>query len=124
MNITSTTPLMNTPTAQTGSAAPDKGSAPEQTRVNLPVETSQQPAQAAQAAVTNEKLTAMLEKANQKMRGGGDVQFAVHEGSNRVVVRLIDPKSMEVIREFPNTELLDVLTKLQELSGLNVDKVT
>jgi flagellar protein FlaG len=71
---------------------------------------------------TSPLLEAAVEQANQKLRGGGNVEFAVHEGSNRVVVRIVDPQSMEVIREFPNTDLLDMVSKLQELAGVALDE--
>ena len=118
MNITTATPLMGMPTATLEGASAAVDNSPH----GLAPQNSGAPSPAPQPApVTNEKLASMIEEANAKLRGGGNVQFAVHDGTNRVVVRLVDPQSMEVIREFPNTELLDVVSKLQELSGINVD---
>lgn len=71
--------------------------------------------------VTREQLDAAVERANEAMRRDGSVRFAVHEGTNRVVVRIVDPQSMEIIREFPDADFLDMMAKLQELAGMQVD---
>jgi flagellar protein FlaG len=121
MNITSATPLMSLPTALLDGVSaevvrPVRG-------LNVPSPSDSNPSSQAGIA-SNEVLAEMVEEANAKLRNGSQVEFTVHDGSNRVIVRLVDPESMEVIREFPNTKLLDILSKLQELSGINVDTVT
>lgn len=120
MNITTATPLVDIPTSAPRYPSNANGSGRQRETANIP---EARPTTEGNP-VASQKLAALLEEANEKLRGGFNVQFAVHEGSNRVVVRLVDPQSMKVIREFPNTELLDVLAKLQELSGLNVDTMT
>ncbi len=83
------------------------------------------PELASSPLVTREQLDAAIERANDTLRRDNDsVRFAVHEGSNRIVVRIVDPKSMEIIREFPDTHFLDMMAKLQELSGMQVDVQT
>ncbi|MEB3198110.1 MAG: flagellar protein FlaG [Candidatus Sericytochromatia bacterium] len=134
MNITTSTPLMASPALQMPGVAPQANQeAPSMAPVGAALGSTPQPAPATQTgsdgdasggrggSLGSEQLRSEIERANEKLRGGGNVEFAVHEGSNRVVVRLVDPKSMEIIREFPNSELLDMVAKLQELSGLNVD---
>ena len=74
--------------------------------------------------VTREQLEAAVDRANDALQRDGSVRFAVHEGTNRVVVRIVDPESMEIIREFPDSDFLDMMAKLQELSGLQVDVQT
>ena len=118
MNITSSTPLVRPPSPsgpQPPAGAKVGAAAPELPPVSL---------QAAAVPETRSSplLEEAVEQANQKLQGSGKVEFSVHEGSNRVVVRVMDPESMEVVREFPNTALLDMVSKLQDLSGVAVDE--
>ncbi len=50
------------------------------------------------------------------------VQFEVREG-HRIVVRMINRETQEVIREIPPTAVLDVVEGLRKLIGLLLDKV-
>ena len=50
------------------------------------------------------------------------LQFSVHEGTNRVMVKVVDRDTDEVIREVPPEKFLDLVAKLQELVGIFVDK--
>lgn len=81
-------------------------------------------ASATQRPVSREQLDAAVERANQAMHRDGSVRFAVHEATNRIVVRIVDPESMEIIREFPDSDFLDMMSKLQELSGMQVNVQT
>lgn len=47
------------------------------------------------------------------------LQFQVDEGSGRTIVRVVDPGSGEVIRQFPSEELLQVAATL-ERSGFRL----
>ena len=51
-----------------------------------------------------------------------DLQFAVHEKTQRVIVKLIDQKTKEVLKEFPPEEMLDMVAKFQEYVGMLIDK--
>ena len=107
MNITSTTNAV----AQAGQPAYQPPAPAPAPAVEAP----------APRLVTREQLDAAVERANDAMKRDGSVRFAVHEDTNRVVVRIVDPQSMEIIREFPDTDLLDMVAKLQELAGMQVD---
>lgn len=50
------------------------------------------------------------------------LEFSVHETTNRIMVRVLDRATDEVLREIPPEQLLDLVAKLQELVGLLVDK--
>lgn len=73
---------------------------------------------------TRDQLNQAVERANHSLTADGSVRFAVHEGTNRIIVRIVDPESMEVIREFPDSTFLDMMAKLQELSGIQLDVQT
>lgn len=49
-----------------------------------------------------------------------DLQFSVHEESGRDMVSIIDRQSQEVIRQIPSEEMLDIVARISEASGLFV----
>lgn len=51
-----------------------------------------------------------------------DLQFELHEGTHRMIVRFVDQKNQRVIKEFPAHELLDTLAAIQEVVGILLDK--
>lgn len=50
------------------------------------------------------------------------LEFSVHEATNRVMVRVLDRETDEIIREIPPEQILDLVAKLQDLVGLLVDE--
>ena len=51
-----------------------------------------------------------------------DLQFSYHEKTARMIVKLVDTKNNEVLREFPPKEFLDMVARIQEYLGALVDK--
>lgn len=49
-------------------------------------------------------------------------EYSVHDKTGEVIVKVIDQQSDEVINEIPNEKFLDLMAKLQELIGLNIDE--
>jgi len=49
------------------------------------------------------------------------LNFSVHEKTDRVMVRITDQNTGDVIREIPSEEFLDMAAKLQEMVGLMFD---
>lgn len=48
--------------------------------------------------------------------------FGIHEGTNRVTIKLVDRNTKEVIRELPPEKTLDMIAKIWEMAGLMVDE--
>lgn len=48
--------------------------------------------------------------------------FGIHEGTNRVMIKIVDKTTKEVIKEFPAEETLDMIEKAWELAGIMVDE--
>lgn len=63
-----------------------------------------------------EEINKVLHYMNERL------EFSVHEATNRVMVRVLDRETDEVLREIPPEQILDLVAKLQELVGLLVDK--
>lgn len=48
--------------------------------------------------------------------------FDYHEKTNRIIIRLIDEETKEIIREIPPEKTLDAIYNIWELAGLLVDE--
>ncbi len=70
---------------------------------------------------STEALKKAVEEVNSKANNS-EAQFAVHEGTNRIMVKIVDKKTKEVIKEFPPEKTLDLIAKAWELAGLTVDE--
>ena len=49
-------------------------------------------------------------------------EFKVHDRTGRVLVKLVDTKTEEVIKEIPPEKLVDMMANLWELVGILVDE--
>lgn len=48
--------------------------------------------------------------------------FGIHEGTNRVTIKIVDKQSREVVKEYPPEKTLDMIEKVWEMAGLMVDE--
>lgn len=51
------------------------------------------------------------------------ITFRVHEETERIIARVIDRETKEVIREIPPEKYLDMIARLQELAGVFIDEM-
>lgn len=51
-----------------------------------------------------------------------DIQFVLHEKTQRLMVRVVDVRENKVLKEFPPHEMLDTLAKIRDYVGLLLDK--
>ena len=49
-------------------------------------------------------------------------QFGIHEGTNRITIKIVDKQTKEVIKELPPEKTLDMIAKAWELAGIMVDE--
>ncbi len=71
---------------------------------------------------SSERLKKAVSEINKKMNANTSCQFGIHEATNRVMIKLIDNDTREVIKEIPAEETLDIIAKAWELAGIMVDK--
>lgn len=65
----------------------------------------------------------MIERANKALSGGmRSFEFSIHEGTNEIMIKVIDNETHEIVREIPNEKILDMVAKMWELSGIFVDE--
>ncbi len=53
---------------------------------------------------------------------GMEAIFGYHEGTNRVMIKIIDKDTKEVKKEYPAEKTLDMIQKVWEMAGLMVDE--
>lgn len=72
-------------------------------------------------AQQTEKIKKAVEDINRKAVNSEAV-FGIHEGTNRVTIKIVDKKTKEIIKEFPPEKTLDMIAKAWEMAGLMVDE--
>lgn len=74
-----------------------------------------------QNKVSDEQLKEAVDKIN-KNANGTEAIFGIHEATHRVMIKIVDKKTKEVIKEIPAEKTLDLIAKAWELAGLMVDE--
>jgi len=77
--------------------------------------------QNAQERAGNENLKKAIEQINKKA-SNSEAVFGIHEATNRVMIKIVDKTTKEVIKEFPPEKTLDMIAKAWELAGIMVDE--
>ncbi len=70
---------------------------------------------------TNEQIKKAVEQLNKNMFNSEAV-FGIHEGTNRVTIKIVDKDTKEVIKELPPEKTLDMIAKVWEMAGILVDE--
>lgn len=70
---------------------------------------------------SNESIKRAVEEINKKSRNSEAI-FGIHEGTNRITIKIIDRTTKEVLKEYPPEQTLDMIAKAWELAGLLVDE--
>lgn len=68
-----------------------------------------------------DKIRKAVEDINKKANYS-EVQFGVHEATNRITIKIVDRDTKKVIRELPPEKTLDMIAKAWELAGILVDE--
>ncbi len=50
------------------------------------------------------------------------LEFSIHEDTNRIIVRVINRETQEVLKEIPPEQLLDMIARIWDVMGLIVDE--
>lgn len=118
---------MNSPLLDASSVAPNQATSTLNPRQKLENTLSpQQPATAGTAAaktesnqpalVAREELVAPIQRINESMSNTG-VEFQLTDPGKRLVTRVVDRESGEVIRQFPSEEVLRISENLEKMAG-------
>lgn len=74
-----------------------------------------------QREADQENLKKAVDDLNKKMVNSEAV-FGIHEGTNRVTIKLVDKNTRETIKELPPEKTLDMIAKVWEMAGILVDE--
>ncbi len=69
----------------------------------------------------NKAIKEMVDNINKNMKNGEAV-FGIHEGTNRVTIKIVDKDTKKVIKELPPERTLDMIAKVWEMAGILVDE--
>lgn len=72
-------------------------------------------------ASSSEQVKKAVESIN-RSQSHTEAIFGIHEGTNRVTIKIVDKESKKVIKEYPPEKTLDMIQKLWEMAGLMVDE--
>ena len=85
--------------------------------------TSQQQQTAKNAQTTPDQLRKMIEEMNKKINNSNEIaMFGIHEDTNRIMIKILDKDTKEVIKEFPPEKTLDMIAKIWEMAGILIDE--
>lgn len=77
--------------------------------------------QQGQSQPSADQLKSAVETMNKKMENSSAV-FGIHEGTNRITIKLVDKDTKKVIKELPPEKTLDMIAKVWEMAGILVDE--
>ncbi|SCY05304.1 flagellar protein FlaG [Lachnospiraceae bacterium XBB2008] len=73
-------------------------------------------------AATSERLKEAVARFNKSSGANSEAVFGIHEGTNRVTIKIVDKKTKETIKELPPEKTLDMIAKVWEMAGIMVDE--
>ena len=74
-----------------------------------------------QAQQSQESIKKMVDQLNKKM-SNSEAIFGIHEGTNRITIKIVDKETKEVLKEYPPEKTLDMIAKVWERAGILVDE--
>ena len=69
----------------------------------------------------SERLKKAVEQLNKRM-SNSEAIYGIHDGTNRVTIKIVDKDTKEVIKELPPEKTLDMIAKAWEMAGILVDE--
>lgn len=69
----------------------------------------------------SETLKKAVENLNKNM-ANTEAVFGIHEGTNRVTIRIVDRDTKKTIKELPPEKTLDMIARVWEMAGILVDE--
>lgn len=70
---------------------------------------------------TNDQIKKAVDQMNKKMENSEAV-FGIHDGTNRVTIKIVDKDTKKVIKELPPEKTLDMIARVWEMAGILVDE--
>ena len=71
---------------------------------------------------TSRQLQQAVDKLRKNMMARTEAVFGIHEGTNRVMIKIVDKDTKDIIKEYPPEQTLDMIQKVWEMAGIMVDE--
>lgn len=79
--------------------------------------------EAEETIIEGEHLEDAVNEMNSHLLGvNARFQYRIHEGTERVMVKLVDMETDDVIKEIPPEKMLDMVAEIWKRAGLIIDK--
>lgn len=75
-----------------------------------------------QQTVSDEQIRKAVEQLNKNIMAHSEAIFGIHEGTNRVTIKIVDRDTKKVIKEVPPEKTLDMIAKVWEMAGILIDE--
>lgn len=75
-----------------------------------------------QPTTNNEQLKKAIEQFNSSSGNNSEAVYGIHEGTNRVTIKIVDKDTKKVIKELPPEKTLDMIARVWEMAGILVDE--
>lgn len=73
--------------------------------------------------ISDKAVMDAVDRVNKAITGSNrQFEFSVHEKTNRIMVKVIDTSTKEIIREIPPEKILDMVAQMWEMAGILVDE--
>lgn len=114
-------PIGNTPPPLSNMGPKDQGSRPGRNQIDI-IDNKDSSVEAGRA-----DLKIPLEEAVERLNGLKEfhdrgIRFSVDEETEKVVIKIVDSGTNEVIRQIPPEEVLNMIRHLNEFQGLLINK--
>lgn len=73
--------------------------------------------------ISKEDLEEAIKSTNKMIfKDNNRFEFKIHEGTKRMMVKLIDKDTDEIVKEIPSEKILDLVASIWDLVGILVDE--
>ena len=116
---TSNVALQSSTTGATARTSPRPAQQAQAASEPAPVE----PSQAVSATQTAEAVREAVEQVNDALRRvSAGVEFSLDQGSGRVIARVVDSETKEVLRQIPSEQMLAISRAIDDLRGMLIQQ--
>ncbi len=123
VNVDEMTASVTRPQAEDEKESGSEGAGSQQQQASGMKQAQQQASGTKQAQQKNDQLKKAIAEMNKKINNSNEeAVFGVHEDTNRIMIKIMDKETKEVIKEYPPEKTLDMIAKIWEMAGILVDE--
>lgn len=120
VNVDETTASVARPQPEDEKNGGEAGNQQQSADTNQPQQVNTKQAQQQQQS---EQLKKAIAEMNRRINNSNEeAVFGVHEDTNRIMIKIMDKETKEVIKEFPPEKTLDMIARIWEMAGILVDE--